>query len=71
MLKISDLSYDWKLSDIDKVQKNKLKVFSFFAGALSFLGFFLITKPVHNSPVGGGGSNATKYLPVFTSFSPY
>jgi hypothetical protein len=33
MLKISDLSYDWKLSDIDKVQKNKLKVFSFFAGA--------------------------------------
>jgi hypothetical protein len=33
MLKISDLTYDWKLSDIDKVQKNKLKVFSFFAGA--------------------------------------
>jgi hypothetical protein len=31
MLKISDLTYDWKLSDIDKVQKNKLKVFSFFA----------------------------------------
>jgi hypothetical protein len=33
MLKISDLTYDWKLSDIDKVQKNNLKVFSFFAGA--------------------------------------
>jgi hypothetical protein len=30
MLKISDLNYDWKLSDIDKVQKNNLKVFSFF-----------------------------------------
>jgi hypothetical protein len=33
MLKISDLTYDWKLSDIDKVPKNNLKVFSFFAGA--------------------------------------
>jgi DNA (cytosine-5)-methyltransferase 1 len=29
----NSLGISWKLSDIDKVQKNKLKVFSFFAGA--------------------------------------
>jgi hypothetical protein len=39
--------------------------------SLYFLDLSLITKPPHNSPNGSGGSNATKYLPVFTSFSPF
>jgi hypothetical protein len=50
MLKISDLTYDWKLSDIDKVQKNNLKVFSFFAGAGgSSMGYKTSILPLSNN----------------------
>jgi hypothetical protein len=67
MLKISDLNYDWKLSDIDKVQKNKLKVFSFFAGAGGSSMGLIASKNKSSSTCSACPSLNFFFLPLFSS----